>query len=486
MKRIGLLLGIIIFALILLMPTPAGMSPEAQKTLAIALLMAIWWITEAIPIPVTALIPIVLYPLLGVMSSKQSAYPYANHMIFLFMGGFLIALSMQKWNLHKRIALSIIDLVGTSQDRIILGFMIASAFLSMWISNTATTVMMVPIGMAVVTNLTQNSEMKNNKNSKFGISLMLGLAYSASVGGIGTLIGTPPNLVLANTLEKMYNQTIGFMEWFKIGIPIVIIMIPIIWLFLTKVMYPTTDKKDLENNENVIKDKLIELGKITRGEKIVLTVFVLTALSWIFRSTKHIGNFTIPGLDKLFPAISDATIAMFFAILLFVIPVNIKKKQFAMDWKNALKLPWGILILFGGGLSLAEGLKVSGLAEWIGLKVNLFTGVPDIVLILVVVFLIIFLTEMTSNTATTAMVLPILGSVAIGLGKLPMLLLAPATIAASCAFMLPVATPPNAIVFGSGYIKIHQMAKTGFFLNIISIFIITLLTYFVLIPFIIK
>jgi len=485
MKKIGLFLGLTIFILILLMPTPEGMSLSAQKTAAVVLIMAIWWITEAIPIAVTALIPIVLYPLLGVLSSKETTIPYANHLIFLFMGGFLIALAMQKCNLHKRIALNIINLIGTSPDKIILGFMIATAFLSMWISNTATIVMMIPIGMAVVGHLVPDEKIGKGNNSNFGISLMLGLAYSASIGGIGTLIGTPPNLVLANTLEKMYNQTLGFMEWLTIGIPIVIIMIPLIWLYLTKILYPT-NKSNLKNDNGVIKNKLLELGKISRGEKIVLTIFILTALSWIFRSTKEIGNFIIPGLDKLFPDISDATIAIFFALLLFIIPINWKKKQFAMDWNQALKLPWGILILFGGGLALAKGFQVSGLALWIGLKVNLFTGVSDIVLILIVVTLIIFLTEMTSNTATTAMVLPILGSVAIGLGKLPMLLLAPATIAASCAFMLPVATPPNAIVFSSGYIKIHQMAKAGLFLNIISIFIVTLFTYLIIIPFMIK
>lgn len=485
MNKIGLFLGIIIFVSILLMPTPEGMSLSAQKTAGVALLMAIWWITEAIPIAVTALVPIVLYPLLGILPSKEATTPYANHLIFLFMGGFLIALAMQKWNLHKRIALNIINLVGTSPDKIIFGFMIATAFLSMWISNTATTVMMVPIGMAVVGHLNPDEKIGKGNNSKFGISLMLALAYSASVGGIGTLIGTPPNLVLANTLEKMYNIELGFMKWLTIGLPIVIIMIPLIWLYLTKFLYKTK-KANIKSNSIVIKEKINELGKISRGEKIVLSIFILTALSWIFRSTKGIGNFTIYGLDQLFPKISDATVAMFFAILLFIIPVNWKKKQFAMDWKQALKLPWGILILFGGGLALAKGMKVSGLARWISLQVNLFAGVPDIILILVVVTLIIFLTEMTSNTATTAMVLPILGSIAIGLGKLPMILLAPAAIAASCAFMLPVATPPNAIVFGSGYIKIHQMAKAGVFLNIISIFIITLLTYFIIIPFMIK
>lgn len=475
------MLGLILFALILLLPAPEEMSPEAKKTAAVAVLMGVWWITEAIPIAVTALLPVALFPILGVTSSAEAASAYANHLIFLFMGGFIIALAMQKWNLHRRIALRIIKLVGTSPLRIILGFMIATAFLSMWVSNTATTIMMVPIGMAVIGYFCDENSEGGDPN--FSLSLMLGIAYSASVGGIGTLIGTPPNLVLANTLEKMYDRTIGFAEWFAIGFPLVVIMIPLIWIWLTRVIYPPGK---LDRHTSVIGDEIRKLGPAGRGEKITLVIFILTAACWIFRQTKVIGGLVIPGLDRLMPNISDSAIAVFFASIMFLIPVKRDRLEFLMDWEHASKLPWGILLLFGGGLSLAGGFRISGLARWIGSRVRFFSDTPEIVLIGVVILIIIFLTEMTSNTATTAMVLPILGSVAVGLGKDPMILLAPAAIAASCAYMLPVATPPNAIIFGSGCVTIPQMSKAGFFLNLISIAVILLLTYFYIIPVMIR
>ncbi|MBN2543793.1 DASS family sodium-coupled anion symporter [bacterium] len=480
-SKIGIILGLLVLVVILVLPCPQGMEESAKKTAAVALLMAIWWIMEAIPIAATALIPLVLFPILGITNPSEAASPYANHLIFLFMGGFLIALSMEKWGLHKRIALKIISIVGTSPNRIILGFMIASAFLSMWISNTATTVMMVPIGMAVIQHF-KPAHLGENEKFSFGIALMLGLAYASSIGGIGTLIGTPPNLVLANTLEKMYGKTLGFMEWLIVGVPIVIVMLPLTWLWLTRVMFKCKCE-DLAEEDGLIKEKIKELGRMSRGEIITLIVFVFTGLCWVFRGTKNIGSLVIPGLDKIIPGIADSTIAMFGALLLFLIPVKLSERKFVMDWEHAKKLPWGILLLFGGGLSLANGFQVSGLAGWLGSQVQLLSNTPEIVLLMIVVTLIVFLTEMTSNTATTAMVLPILGSIAVGLGKEPLILLAPAAIAASCAFMLPVATPPNAIIFGSGYITIPQMSKTGFGLNILSIIVITLITYFILIPF---
>lgn len=470
----------LVFTIILITPAPDGMSGPAHRTAAVAILMAIWWIMEALPIAATSLLPLVLFPILGICSASQTATPYANHLIFLFMGGFLIALAMQRWGLHRRIALNIVNLIGTKPSRIILGFMIASAFLSMWISNTATTVMMVPIGMSVIQSL-QKDEPSKKGSRNFGIALMLGLAYSASIGGIGTLIGTPPNLVLANTLEKLYGQTLGFVEWLKVGLPIVIIMLPIAWLWLTKVLYPIRNI-DISTERKIISQQLSDLGKISKAEIITLIVFVFTAFCWIFRETKDLGGIVIPGLDKLLPGLEDSTIAMFGALLLFILPVDLRENKFVLDWDHARKLPWGILLLFGGGLSLAEGFKVSGLAEWLGLQVEFFAHTPEIILVIVVITLIIFLTEMTSNTATTAMVLPILGSVAVGLGKSPMVLLAPAAIAASCAFMLPVATPPNAIVFGSGYVSIPQMSKAGFGLNLIGIVVLTLLSYLIIIP----
>jgi len=481
-KRLGIFLGLMVFVLLLLVPPPPGMSRESLNTASVAMLMAIWWITEALHIAVTALLPLALFPLLGITTSGQAAAPYANHLIFLFMGGFILALSMQRWGLHRRIALNIIRLTGTRPSGIILGFMAATAFLSMWVSNTATTVMMVPIGLAVIDFFAPPPpRSRKSKSNHFAISLMLGIAYSASIGGIATLIGTPPNLVLANTMEKLYNKTIGFLEWLAIGGPFSLIMIPLIWLWLTRVIYPcprtaTTGKPD------VIGREIQSMGRMNRGERITLAVFLLTALAWIFRNTKQIGSLTIPGLDQFIPGISDPSIAMFSALLLFIVPVNWRRGEFTMDWQHARKLPWGILILFGGGLSLANGFQVSGLSEWIGKQAGLFIHTPRVVFLLAIVTVVIFLTEMTSNTATTAMLLPVLGALAVGLGMSPLTLLIPATIAASCAFILPVATPPNAIVFGSGHIQIPQMARAGIWLNLFSILAIMALFYLYLVP----
>ncbi len=482
-QKVGLLLGPLLFALMLIIPAPAGMEPAAQKMAAVALLMATWWMSEAIPIPATSLLPLPLFPIMGIMHTSKAAAPYASHLIFLFMGGFIIALSMQRWNLHRRIAMNIVRIVGFSPARLIFGFMAATAILSAFVSNTATTVMMMPIGLAIINHVIEEGKRENHGNFAqfnkeagiFGLNLMLGIAYAASIGGIATLIGTPPNTVLAAYLQKTYGYEISFVTWMKIGVPLVIVMLPLCWIWLIKFAYPLTLKK-VPGGYDLIQKELKEMGSLSTGERWTALVFLLTSLGWIFRAQ----------LSFLFPDpkfVTDATIAMAGGLILFVIPVSLKQNRFVMNWEWAAKMPWGVLILFGGGLSLADGFKETELATWIGNQVSLLDNAPVLVLVIAVSALIIFLTELTSNTATAAMVMPILAAVAIGLGENPLLLVVPAAIAASCAFMLPVATPPNAIVFGSGYVSIPQMAKAGFGLNIIGIILTVTVTYLLVIPF---
>lgn len=481
-QLIGLWLGPLLFVAMLLLPTPAGMTPVAQKMAAVALLMATWWMCESMPIPATSLLPIPLFPLLGIMKTQAATAPYASHLIFLFMGGFIIALSMQRWNLHRRIAMNIVKAVGFSPGRLIFGFMAATAVLSAFVSNTATTVMMMPIGLAIITHVIEEGKKEgldkeidfSPEKFAFGLNLMLGIAYAASIGGIATLIGTPPNTVLAGYLQKTYGFEISFARWMMVGVPLVVVMLPLCWFWLTKIANPMKLQK-VPGGRALIDDELKQMGRMSAGERWTSLVFCLTALGWIFR--KQLG-FIFPD-PKL---VTDAAIAMTGALALFLIPLNLKKNEFVMNWHWASKMPWGVLILFGGGLSLAAGFKATGLAEWIGSQVSLLDQAPVLVLVVAVTTLIIFLTELTSNTATAAMVMPLLSAIAIGLGQNPLLLVVPAAIAASCAFMLPVATPPNAIVFGSGYVTIPQMVRSGFGLNLIGIFLTITVTYVLVIP----
>lgn len=481
-QKAGLFLGPLLFFVMLLIPLPSGMNPEAQKMAAVAFLMATWWMSEALPIPVTSLLPIALFPLLGIMHTNQATAPYASHLIFLFMGGFIIALSMQRWNLHRRIAMNIVKLVGFSPSRLIFGFMISTAALSAFVSNTATTVMMMPIGLAIIAHVVAEGKREgldktidfSPENFNFGLNLMLGIAYAASIGGIATLIGTPPNTVLAGYLQKTYGYEISFAQWMMIGVPLVVIFLPLCWLWLIKVANPMLLKK-VPGGRGLINRELDEMGEMSKGEKWTALVFGCTAFGWIFRKK----------LVLLFPDpkfITDATVAMTGALTLFLIPINLRRNIFVMNWHWARKMPWGVLILFGGGLSMAAGFKETKLAEWIGLQVGLLENAPILVLIIAVAVLIIFLTELTSNTATAAMIMPILSAVAVGLGQDPLLLIVPAAVAASCAFMLPVATPPNAIIFGSGYVTIPQMVKSGIGLNFLGIFLTVTLTYFIVVP----
>jgi len=468
LKKIGTALGPLVFFMVLFFFHPEGLSKEGNAILASTLWIAIWWITEAIPLAATSLLPLVLFPLTGGLDIKTTAAAFGHQYIFLYIGGFVIGIAIQKWNLHKRIALMIISVIGADLKKMILGFMLATAFLSMWISNTATSVMMLPIGIAIITQLIDNPATIENENKVFGKILMLSIAYSASIGGIATLIGTPPNLVLAGIVKETYEVEITFTNWLMIGLPLSLLLLIICWGYLAK-STRSFKQQEFPGGRKAIKEQIQLLGKLSFEEKSVLLIFIGTAIAWVTRSFV---------LQKLFPAINDTIIAVFAAILLFVLPSSKKGKKL-IDWESAVKLPWGVLLLFGGGLALASGFKESGLALWIGTQMNLFQGVALFVLLAGIVAAVNFLTEITSNVATTSMLLPVLASMALSLDIHPFVTMIGATMAASCAFMLPVATPPNAVVFGSGYLSISDMIKKGFWLNMISIILIILLLYFI-------
>ncbi|GAA4900301.1 SLC13 family permease [Flaviramulus aquimarinus] len=468
-KRIGLLLGPLLFILIRLFFTPEGLSDEANGILASTAWIAVWWITEAIPIAATALLPIVLFPLSGSLNIGSTTASFGHKFVFLYLGGFIIAIAIEKWNLHKRIALNIINIIGSNVQKIILGFMVATAFLSMWISNTATSVMMLPIGIAIIKQLKDNPKTDEDENLIFGKALMLAIAYSASIGGISTLIGTPPNLVLAGILSETYGYEITFSQWFIFGFPISIILLIICWKYLTSFAF-SFKQKEFPGGKQEIKRLLKALGKMTYEEKTVAIVFAATAFCWITRSFL---------LKKIVPQIDDTIIAILFALILFLIPSKTKHKKI-ISWQDTTNLPWGIILLFGGGMALAKGFESSGLASWIGNQMTTLAGVSTIILILLLIAAVNFLTEITSNLATTAMLLPVLAPMALTIDIHPFILMVGAAVAASCAFMLPVATPPNAVVFGSGYLRIPDMVRKGIVMNIISIIILTLFVYFVL------
>lgn len=473
-QLIGLILGPIFFTLILLFFQPDDLSKEGVAILASTVWIATWWITEALPIPVTSLLPLVLFALTGGVEIKETASRYGDETIFLFMGGFMIALAMEKWNLHRRIALWIISVIGTNTDRIILGFMVATGFLSMWISNTATAMMMVPMGIAISFQVAKALEGTNEPTEPgkfgFGKALMLGIAYSASLGGIATLIGTPPNTLLAGALRTMYDIELSFAKWMVFGVPFAWTFIIIVWLYLTKIAFPTK-VKSLPGGQEVFATEREKLGAASSEEKLVFIVFLMAAFSWITRSFL---------LEKFIPGLSDGLIAIVFAIVLFAIPAPNVKGDRLLDWDTAVKLPWGILLLFGGGLAIAGGFVDTGLSEWFGKQLIGLQNVNLLFLILIVSIMVLVLTEVTSNTATASMMYPIMGSLAIALGYHPYALMIAAGVTASCAFMLPVATPPNAVVFGTGYIRIGDMMRKGLPLNFIGILLITLLIYFVL------
>ena len=479
LQQISLVVAPVISLLIILF---ADLDPENKKvtyTFAIAFLMAAWWITEAIPLAATALIPVALFPLFGVVDGKTVSSMYFNHLIFLFIGGFLMAFAMERWNLHRRIALKILILFGISPGRILLGFMLATAFLSMWMSNTATAMMMVPIALSIILKLEES--LGKEKTGKYNIGLLLGIAYSASIGGITTLVGTPPNLSFARIVNIIFPEMaeISFADWFVFAVPVTILIFLAAWVLLYLMYKPKEHWSNLQIDD--FKKEYAALGKPKQEERIVLILFVMLAFLWIFRAGFSIQSVEIPGWANLFKTpsfINDGTVAIFIALFLFVIPSKTQKGERIMNWETANKIPWGIVLLFGGGFALAQGFVESGLSVWFGGQLAGLANVNPMVLTFANVSMMSLLTELTSNVATTEMILPILAGLAMTIKINPLLLMVPATLAASLAFMLPVATPPNAIIFGTNRIRVKDMVKTGFFLNLAGIVIATLVMYF--------
>ena len=465
----GLVLGPVIFLVLLLLPLSDGVPPAAMHVAAITALMATWWITEAIPIPATSLLPVVLFPLMDVMDGSKVTQAYGNHLVYLFMGGFFIAVTVEKWDLHRRIALHTIRLVGVTPDLIILGMMLATAFLSMWISNLAATMMMMTIGMAVLQQSInqldrQTSSVDTRKGHyRFGTALMLGIAYAASIGGISTLVGTAPNALFAGIVEQHYGITISMADWVIFAFPLSVLMLFITWFYLTHIAYPS-EMDHLPGGYELINRQIRELGPVSTAEIRISVVLVLVAGLWIVNGLLDIGALRM---------VKDSTIAIFGALLLFIIPADFKKREFLLDWQTAVSIPWDILILFGGGFALALGFSESGLTRIIAEQLSALKGINIAFIIIIVTTLVIFLTEITSNTATASIMLPIMLALAESMGVHPFGLMLAAVIAASFAFMLPVATPPNAIVFGSRYVTMQQMVFAGFRLNIIGIILIS-------------
>jgi sodium-dependent dicarboxylate transporter 2/3/5 len=468
-RQIGFWAGPALFLMIYFFLHPASMPLPAVAVFAMTTWISVWWITEAIPLPATSLLPIVLFPLLGILGLDETTAAYGQPIVFLYIGGFLIAIAIEKTGLHKRIALHIIRSMGTKLKMIVLGFMLATAFLSMWISNTATAIMMLPIGLAIISAAMWEDDIYQ---VRFRKALMLAIAYAASIGGLATLIGTPPNIVFAGYIKEQYQQEVTFTQWFMIGFPIAVMMLMICWWFLVRVGFPLKQERLLGGKE-VIAQRLAETGKMSSAEKKVAVVFVVVAIAWIIRSFV---------LEKIIPGIDDTIIAMIGGISLFMLSTGKKEEGRLLGWEDAIKLPWGIILLFGGGLALAEAFEVSGLATWIGENLTGLSGVSVFMAILIIVAIVNFLTEFTSNLATVTMILPVLAPVAVSVGIHPFFFMVGATLAASTGFMMPAGTPPNAIAFGSGYLTIWEMVKTGFFLNIVSIIIITVLVYFLLGP----
>ncbi|MCB2199105.1 SLC13 family permease [bacterium] len=474
-RKVALLLGPVLGLLTWWgMPEVDG-SALVARTAGVAVWMAVWWLTEAVPLAVTSLLPLVFFPLLGILPSGKIASYYTNDIVFLFIGGFIVALAMERWMLHKRIALHVILTVGGGPIRTLFGFMLATALLSMWISNTATAMMMVPIAGAV---LARWDKLYDAKQARFfAIALLLGIAYSASVGGMGTLVGTPPNLVFAQLFHQQFEGVapVSFAEWFIFALPLSLIFLVIVWGVLT-LMYMRGARVEA-GAKDLFRSELKDLGRMSHEEKTVLVVFGLLALLWVFRTPLDTGWFTIPGWNMLLPEPSfagDGTAAIALGILLFVLPAKGERGARIMDWQTARQLPWRIVLLFGGGFALAGAIKASGLASWIGVQMQGLSVLPPVLTTASISFLMTFLTELTSNTATTQMAMPILGALAVAIGRSPYFLMIPATLSASCAFMMPVATPPNAIVFGTGRLRIADMAKTGIALNLIGVVLITI------------
>lgn len=464
-QKVGVVLGPAAALLIILSDAPAGLSDTGWTTAAIGVLMAVWWATEAVPIAVTALLPLVVFPLLGIASIQETAAPYSNKVIYLFLGGFIVAFAMQRWDLHRRIALSVLQVVGGDGRSLIGGFMLASALISMWVMNTSTTMMLLPIAISIITVIHRSVDSLDEKaRADFQYALLLGVAYGATIGGMATLVGTAPNAMLAAFMQDNHGIEIDFASWMMVGLPLSIVMLPLAWLALTRFVFQVDFQTSGEARAELKKMK-DDLGNIKVPEIRVAIVFTIMALAWITRPLLA----QIPGLA----ALDDSGIAMAGAIALFLIPSGDKSDPFLIRWRYVEKLPWSVLILFGGGLTLAGAVNRTGLAEWLGGNLQSVGMLPLAIIVIAVTTLIVFLTELTSNIATTATFLPVIAAIAYKSGIDPIVLTVPVTFAASCAFMLPVATPPNAIVFGSGLLTIPKMMRAGMALNIIGIIVVS-------------
>lgn len=462
-QKIGWVVGPAALLLTLVLPPPEGLSVEGWRTAGAGLLMAVFWIAEPIPIPATALLPLVLFPALGLGDIRAAAAPYANPIIFLFLGGFIIALAMQRWHLHRRIAIALVGRLGTRPAAIVGGFLLSAGLVSMWVSNTATALMMLPIGLSVL-HLCPQSGPAAREFRDFGTALMLSIAYGATTGGMATLIGTPPNALLAAYVSEVYGITIGFGQWMLVGVPVALVSLVVVYVVLTRVMF-TLGRQPLPGMAELIAAERARLGPVSRGEAATAVVFLLTAAGWVLQ----------PAIARVVPLVSDTTIAIAGALLLFVIPVNPRRGEFVMTWEATKPLPWGVLLLFGGGLSLAGNIEAHGLAAYLGSLAEGLNGVPTVGVLAIVAFGVLLLTELTSNTATAATFLPITGALALSLGENPMLFLIPTALAANCSYMLPVGTPPNAIVYGSGVVPLSEMARAGILLNVVLVPIVVAL-----------
>lgn len=478
-KYSGIIGGIIAFVVILLLPTPTGMSVEAKGAAAVVVLMSVWWVTEAIPVYVTAFVPLVLYPPMRILSPADTAANYGHSYALMFLAVFFLAKAIETQNLHKRIALSIINIFGNSRQKIVLSMMIATAVVSMWIANVTTALMMLPIGLSI---LAKDDEVEGAQKNLFAPGLMLAIAYSASIGGLVTLIGSPTNMIFVGIYEKMFPKAppINFFIWLKIGVPILIILIPVFWYFIIRYF---KIEGNLSNNLTIIKEELDALGKMSSGEKRVLYVAAITVFGWVFKDDLILGQIVIPGWTGIFGItgnVHDGTIAMASAILLFMIPAN--KERRLINWKEASQIPWGVVMIVGGGYAVAEGFVSTGLADWLGSQLSFINGYPFFMILVIVISFVLFFTEFNSNTASANILLPVLASTAIAASINPLLLMIPATIACSCAFMMPAATGPNTVVFASERVSVAQMVKCGFWLNIITLVLLTIILYFIIIP----
>jgi sodium-dependent dicarboxylate transporter 2/3/5 len=467
-KKIGMVAGPTLFLFILFLIPTSVLSERAIPVLALGAWMVTWWVSEAIPIPITAMLPLVVFPLLSVSTIREAAQPYGDPVIFLFMGGFILALGLEKYNLHQRIALNLIRLTGTSGNGIILGFMLATALISMWISNTATAIMMLPIASSVTHLLAKELGKENDPRfQKFATGLMLGIAYAASIGGMGTIIGTPPNVVMVGFMKRMYNLDVAFTDWMLVGIPITILVLMACYFIITAILY-RNKLESIEGSKTLIQNKLKELGPLSSEEKRVLAIFSVTCFFWIFRQNLN----SLIGKNLL----DDTGIAMAGGVLMFLTPVNLKKMNFLLTWHDMKNMQWGILLLFGGGLALAEGMEQSGLVQKVGEYFSGQNQISGLALIFALTFISMALTELMSNVALVTIFVPVVFGIAEGFHINPIWLAMPVTFAASCAFMMPISTPPNAILFASGYIKMKEMIKTGILLNLFSLVIIFIIS----------